>query len=461
MLASISAADPVFCTGMLMGLVIILLILANAGFVIVEMALVSSRPARLEARAVAGDRGAKAALWLLKSPTLYLSTVQVGITGIGIMIGAFGEEALANTLAQWITTTQPALEPYAHAIGLAATVATLTFVIIVVAELVPKRLAQTAPELFARLGSRPMVLMARICRPFIWLLSFSTDLVLKIIPLRARQAAGREVQQEIKAIIASGARTGTVHATEQHIVERVFRLGEQSVKAVMVPRTDIDFLLIDDSEQRIRVVIAAGSHSYLPVCRTGLDDLVGVVHVKDLVKASLIMVDGENRFNLAELVRPPVFVPESTPAIQMLETFKREKTHIAFVLDEYGVLEGLVTLNDVLEALVGEVSRAGDIEEPAIVKRADGSFLLDGMLAVGELKELLGVQTLPKEDLAGYETLGGLVMTYLGRIPATGDAFAWDRFKFEVVDMDKARVDKVLLIIGPKRTDAGDNPEGE
>jgi len=422
--------------------IIVFLIVVNAAFVLVEMALVSSRRSRLEALAAKGNRGAVVALRLLERPTMYLSTVQVGITLAGVLLGAFGEEAIANDIAAYVGRYPP-LAPFAHAIGLGVTVMTLTFVIIVAAELVPKRLAQIAPETFATLGSRPMWLVSRVCAPLVWLLSACTNLILRMVPLRQRRDDAHVVE-EVRALVASGAETGVFHEAEQRIVERVFKLSDQSVKAIMVPRTDILFLLIDDSAQRVRVVVATSSHSHFPVCRTGLDDLVGVVHLKDLVKRGLI--EGDPReVRLGDITRPPLFVPESTPAIKMLETFRREQTHIAFVLDEYGVLEGLVTLYDVLEALVGEVTRHGDINDPQIVERGDGSYLLDGMLGIGELKELLKVEALPKESEAGYETLGGFVMTYLGRIPAAGDVFSWDGFKFEVVDMDKARVDKVMV----------------
>jgi putative hemolysin len=431
--------------------IILILLCVNATFVITEMALVSSRRARLEGLAVRGDRGASAALRLLDTPTAYLSTVQIGITLTGIVAGAVGERAIADRLepmvAEW-----PLIGRYAATAAMAMTILGLTYVTIVCAELVPKRLAQLAPETFARLGSRPMWVMSRVCRPIVWLLSSSTDLIVRLVPLRPRPD-DEGVLAEVKALVASGTETGVFHHAGQQIVERVFRLSDQSVKAIMVPRTDIDFLLLDDSMQRVRVVVATSSHSHFPVCKSGLDDLQGVVHVKDLVKQSLIGgPEDEDTLRLAEIVQPPLFVPESTPAIKMLETFRTERTHIAFVLDEYGVLEGMVTLNDVLGALVGEVTRKGDIDDPEIVKRADGSYLLDGMLDIQELKELIGVENLPREKEAGYETLGGLIMTVLGRIPATGDAFTWDRFKFEVVDMDKARVDKVMLVLGPERT---------
>lgn len=434
-----------------MGLwIIILLILVNGAFVLTEMALVSSRRGRLEARAARGDRGAKLALRLLDSPTTYLSTVQVGITLTGVLLGAFGEQSVAERLAARLREWNPVLSGYSHAIGLTVTVVALTFVIIVAAELVPKRLAQLAPETFACLGARPMWFMSRACRPLVWLLSASTNLLLRVVPFRPKRDQDLVVE-DVRALLASGARSGVFQQAERQIVERVFRLSDQSVKAVMVPRTDIDFLLLDDPPARVRVVVATGSHSHFPVCKTGLDDLVGVVHVKDLVKLGLMAgFEGEgDKLRLADAVRPPLFVPESTPAIAMVETFRRKQTHIAFVLDEYGVLEGLVTLGDIVEALVGEVARQGEGDDPNIVKRADGSYLLDGMLGVGELKELMGVGSLPKEEEAGYETLGGMMMACLGRIPAAGDTFTLDRFRFEVVDMDKARVDKVLLEISP------------
>lgn len=431
--------------------ILVFLILFNASFVIVEMALVSSRRARLESMAAKGHRGARAALRLLDNPTGYLSTVQVGITVAGVLMGAFGEDAVAERLAERLREI-PAIAPYAHAIALTVTVFTLTLVIIVAGELVPKRLAQIAPETFACLGARPMWAISRIAAPIVWLLSRSTNLILKLVPIRARPSE-EHVVEDVKALVATGAEAGVLHKTEQQLVERVFKLSDLGVKALMVPRTDVQFLLIDDPIARVRAVAATSSHSHFPICKTGLDDLIGVVHIKDLVRRGLIAGADEpdggdlGTGGLAQLVQPPLFVPESTPAIKMLETFRNEKTHIAFVLDEYGVLEGLVTLYDVIEALVGEVTRRGDVEDPSIVARGDGSYLLDGMLSVAELRDLLKVEELPHEKMAGYETLGGLIMTYLGRIPATGDNFTWNTFKFEVVDMDKARVDKVMVTI--------------
>ncbi len=430
--------------GTLMGMgiwIIILLIALNGTFVLIEMALVSSRRSRLESRAERGDRGAKVALKLLETPTLYLSTVQIGITMTGILLGMFGEDSLTHQISGWLGTLSPGIAVYSHVIGTTITVSVLTFFMIVVAELVPKRIAQTSPEVFARLGSRPMWIMSRVCRPLVWLLTLSTELLLRLVPLRGRAGSDEEVQHEVTAMIASGRESGVFHEAEQRIVERVFKLSDQSVKAVMVPRTNIEFLLLEDSPEKIRNALALSAHSHFPVCNTGLDDLVGVVHVRDLVKQTLM----HHELSLKGIVTAPLFVPESTPAIQMLDTFKREESHIAFVLDEYGVLEGLVTLYDVLEALVGEVRRQGDVDEPWVVRRPDGSYLLDGMLSVGDLKELVGVEKLPKEEMAGYETLGGMVMTFLGRIPAAGDRFEWQGYEFEVLDMDKARVDKVML----------------
>ncbi|MFN7022218.1 MAG: hemolysin family protein [Phycisphaerales bacterium] len=431
--------------------ILILLILFNAAFVVIEMALVSSRRAMLEARAERGDRSARTAVRLLDRPNLYLSTVQIGITASGVLLGAFGEEAVAERLAAWMTGAFPPAAAYSAPIALAATVAGLTFVIIVLGELVPKRVAQMAPETIARVGARPMWIMSRVCRPLVWLLSAATNVVLRVVPVKDRRGSGEDAEREVRALIASGARSGLFHRAEQQIVERVFKLSDQSVKAVMVPRTEVEFLRLDETPQRIRAMLATSVHSHFPVCKTGLDDLVGVVHVKDLVRQTLV----REEIRLSEVVKPPLFVPESTPAIEMVELFRKQRTHIAFVLDEYGVVEGLVTLYDVVEALVGEVQRQGEVDEPMIVKRPDGSYLLDGRLSIAELRDLMRVEKLPKEGLAGYETLGGLVMTYLGRIPATGDRFTWREFTFEVVDMDKARVDKVMLSVGAAAAQAG------
>jgi putative hemolysin len=342
------------------------------------------------------------------------------------------------------------------ALGIAVVV--VTFATIVFGELVPKRIAQSAPERIASLFSPPMMLVAKVTAPAVWLLSHTTDLVLGILRVKSRpEHEGAE--EDVRSLMRSGTTGGVFHESEQQIVERVFALSDRTVKSLMVPRPDIDWLPADASVHRIRVAVATSSHSHFPVCTSGLDSLIGVVHVKDLVKSGLISDD----IRLAELVRKPMYVPETLPALKLLETFRQRQDRVAFVLDEYGVLEGLVTLNDVVEAIVGDVTGGGDADpEPLVVRRADGSYLLDGMLPVDDLRVLmLGSQSdgyvLPKEEEAAFETLGGFVLAYLGRIPSTGDTFEFSRFRFEVVDMDRHRVDKILLTIRePERaTDFG------
>jgi putative hemolysin len=298
----------------------------------------------------------------------------------------------------------------------------------------------------------PMRWLAIVAAPLVKLLSVSTNLLLALLPSRTAgpEAHAAAVEDEVRSIIASGAESGVFHESQQRIVERVFRLADQTVDTLMVPRTDIDYLNADDSPARVRVAVATSNHSHFPVCRpgAGLDGLLGTVHVKDLVKSGLIADD----IRLSDLVRPPLFVPESTPALRVLELFKSSRTTIGFVTDEYGALEGLVTVNDLVEAIVGEVVRStADIEEPMVVRRPNGSMLVDGMLPVEDLRAVVfegcppdAARTLPNEA-AGYRTLAGFILTNLGRIPASGDVLDAAGCRFEVVDMDRRRIDKVLM----------------
>jgi putative hemolysin len=422
-------------------LLIAILILVNGLFVLAEMALVSSRRARMQAAAERGERGARAALELMDNPSRYLSTIQIVITVSGIVLGMFGETAVAEGLRKWMEEV-PALRPHAHAVATVATVTLLTLATLLFAELVPKRLGQMFPEGLARGLAGPMSVVSRVAAPLVAVLTLLTEGVLKLIPFRPR-AQDEAAEEEVKALMATGAETGVFHQAEQRIVERVFTLGDQRVKAIMVPRTDIDFLNVNDASARVRVAVATSTHSHFPVCDGSLDKLVGYVHVKDLVKHGLI----SDEIDLRTLARKPVFIPESATAIKTLEQFQSSGVHLAFVLDEYGVVVGLVTLNDIVKGLLGEATVAGQSQDPMVVKRADGSYLLDGMLGVEELRDLMGVDALPKQDVGGFDTLGGFVLTYLGRIPSTGDAFSFDRYTFEVMDMDRTRVDRVLLTI--------------
>jgi putative hemolysin len=302
-----------------------------------------------------------------------------------------------------------------------------------------------SPERIASFLAAPMSALARAASPLVKLLSASTDGLLRLFgvsPISTDQVT----EEEVRAMVEQGAESGVFEETEQKIVERVFRLSDRVVGELMVPRTEIDWLPADASPDRVRVAVATSPHSHFPVCKGGLDGLIGVVHVKDLVKSGLLT----ERVDLAELIQPPLYVPESLAALRALETFREARTHLAFVTDEYGGLVGLITLNDLVESIVGEVTSVSEGEEPMTVRRADGSWLLDGLLPVDHLRELMEVRKLPKEDEAEYATVGGLVMAYLGRIPRAGDRFEWDRFTFEVMDMDRQRVDKVLLSFRPE-----------
>jgi putative hemolysin len=437
-----------------------------------EASLMSSRRSRLEAAHQRGSVGSARAILLLDQPTRFLSTVQVGITLIGIGAGAIGEKTIADRMEPLVREA-PYVGAYSHVISSVIMVVFLTYFSLILGELVPKRLALLAPEAIAAAMAGPMNVLSAAARPLVSFLAFSTDLLIGVLPFgRVRKKMDEQsAEAEVKAILATGAREGVFHESEHKIVERVFRLSDQTAKSLMVPRTDIDWLNADDPVARVRVAVATSTHSHFPVCKagSGLDALLGVVHVKDLVKAGLITDD----ITLGELARPPAFVPENTPALELLELFRENREHIVFVADEHGTLEGLVTLNDVTTAIIGEVSRENVNDDPPIVKRAENSYLLDGMLPVDDLKRLLGFKPddeLPKQN-EGYETLGGFVMTYLGHIPATGDVLEWraegdagarsdkPNFRMEVVDMDRKRVDKVLLTIIPPASDDGQNRE--
>ena len=422
-------------------LILLILIVINGVFAMSEIAVVSSKHVLLEQAAAKGDKRAGAAMKLADDPTRFLSTVQIGITLIGITMGVFGGEALADDFQKHVEKVE-ILRPYAHAVAVGCVVLFLTYLSLVVGELFPKRVGMSFPETIARFVARPMTVLSRITAPAVKLLSFSTDLLLAIFRIHPKPK--QEVtEDEVKGLIERGTEAGVFQEAEQEIVERVFKLGDQRVSNLMVPRADIDWLEADSPADMVRVAVATSSRSHFPVCRGGLDHLIGVVHVKDLVKSGLLTRD----IDLVALAQKPLYVPENMPALKALETFRKSRTHIAFVLDEYGTLEGLITVNDIVAGAMGELTRAGEEDESLVVKRADGSMLVDGMLPVDELKRMLKVESLPKED-AAYQTVGGLMMAVMSRVPKTGDIYTWDRFTIEVMDMDRARVDKVLLTIG-------------
>ncbi len=418
--------------------VVVLLILLNGFFAMSETALVSSRKARLRQRADEGDRGARTALELADSPNRFLSTVQVGISLIGVLAGAFGGATLAEPLAGTLRGV-PALAPYAAPVAFGAVVVAITYLSLILGELVPKRLALNGAEAVASRVSGPMRLISIITSPAVWILSVSTEAVLGL--LQARSTPESPVsEQEVEILMEEGARAGVFEEEERDLVRRALQLDDRPVRELMTPRPKVAWLDADDPQEEVLRQAREAGHSYFPVARGDLDGLLGIASVKD---AWVRQASGEPADLLGSLRRSPL-VPEGAPATDALEAFKRSGLPTALVIDERGHIEGLVTLTDVLEALVGEVPDEDDPAGEAIVRREDGSWLVDGLLAADELKERLGLSALPREGEADYQTVGGMVMDVLGRVPETGDRFEWAGYSFEVVDMDERRVDKVL-----------------
>jgi putative hemolysin len=416
---------------------VFLLILLNGFFAMAEIALVSARTARLQPMAAEGNAGALAALELKADPSRLLATVQIGITIIAVLLGSFGEATLGEELQSYLEGFSGFLGQYAHAISMAVVVLGISFFSLILGELVPKRIAMIYPERIAAALARFMRAMARIGAPIEWLLSTTTDLLLRLLPLRSEPAAVTD--QEIGFMLREGVAAGHIPQGETAIVEMALRLGDRRVSAVMTPRTQIEFLDLDDPEEEIRRRIRDSAYSRFPVVRGGTHQLAGIVQVKDLMSASL---DGQP-FNLRAVLRPPLFLPNTVTVLRALEVFKSSGEPMALVVDEYGDLEGLVTLTDILEALVGELPEAGETD-PRIVKREDGTLLIDGMVGLDELKQVLGVAQLPGED-PDFHTLGGYLMAQLNRVPMVADRIIAGDWRFEVVEMDGRRVDRVLV----------------
>lgn len=419
-------------------LLIVILVVANGVFSMSETAIVSSRSARLQQRAANGDAGAKIAEELTRHPNIFLATVQIGITLIGVLSGAFGGATAARTLAGLIAHVSP-LAPYASQIALVLVVLVITYLSLIIGELVPKRLALNNPEGIAARVAGPMSTIARFGSPVVHLMSASTDVVLRLLRVRHRDEPPITAE-EIGVLLEQGARAGVFRESEQEMVEAVFDLDGDPVAAIMTPRTNVVWLDLGDSGAEQRQQLRDTKHTRFPVCRADLDHVVGVVHAKDLLNP---LLDG-GRLDLAGAARPALFVPESVSALQLLEQFQRGHDQIALVVDEFGGIAGLVSLQDVLEAIVGDIPVPGAPENPLIVTRPDGSWLLDGTLPFDEAAELLDLT----EDAGvrgGFHTLAGFVLAELGHIPTTGERFTAASWAFEVVDMDGHRVDRVLV----------------
>src|SRR3972149_2730526 len=420
-------------------LIILVVILINAVFVLSEMSVASSRKARLQQRANEGDNRAITVLELLQHPNLFLATVQIGITLVGVFVGAVGGATLSEPLSRLLARI-PLLTDYADSLALAVVIITITFVSIVLGELVPKRIALHNPERIASALAGPMIVVSKLFAPFVWLLGRITDFVLRVLGIKP----GTEppiTEEEIQLLIDQGMQAGGFEEAEHDMVEGVFSLGDQRVYSLMTPRTDIVWLDIGDSVEEIRAKISQSEYSRFPVRQGTLDMILGIVKARDLLVPSL----GGEQIKLKDLLRPAFYIPETMFASRALEIFKEKGTEMLLIIDEFGGLQGLLTITDILEEIVGQI----EIEEPQATQRQDGSWLLDGMLEVDEFKEIFNLQILPHED--EYETLSGFVMVSLGRVPQATDHFEWQGLRFEVIDMDGRRVDKVLVTTLPQR----------
>ena len=421
-----------------------------------EIAVVAARKVRLQQRAEDGDERAKTALALSHDPNKFLSTVQFGITLVGVLAGAYGGATIAEKVAAPISAI-PELTRYANGIALALVVTAITVLSLIFGELVPKRIGLNNPEAIASWVARPMVMLSKIGGPAVGALTSITNVVLRVFGIKG-EAEPNLTEDEIKALISQGAETGAVGVAEENIVQRVFQLGDQRVSSIMTPRPDIEWIDVEASEEELREFLASHVHTQFVVCHGGLDEVLGIVRSADL----LPMAFRGSHIDLRSLMREALFVPDSMPAVQLLESFRGSHKHVALVMDEYGAVEGLVTITDLLTAIVGELPKDASEAAGAFISRADGSWLVDGSAAMEAVTSHFGLDNLPAEEAGAYHTIGGFVMARLGRVPKTADTFEWGGMKFEVMDMDGRRIDKVLVArtIG-KHALPGSDPDGK
>ena len=416
-------------------LIILFLILLNGVFSMSEIALISARKNRLETAAKIGNKNAKAALDLANSPNEFLSTVQIGITLIGILTGIYSGDKITTDVQNFVATFE-ALSPYANSIAVGIVVVTLTFFSLVLGELLPKRIGLNYPESIAKAVALPMKIVSTVTMPFIWLLTTSTDFLLKMLQIKPT-ADGKVTEEEIKAIIKEGTEVGEVQEIEQDIVERVFHIGDRKVNSLMTHRSDIVYLSLEDTKEEIKAKVIDELHSVYPVCEDNLDNVIGLVLLKDL------FVSFESgTFDLKSITRDAVYLIEQTSAYKALENFKTSKMHYAFVVDEHAIFQGVITLNDILEALVGDASDF-DEDEYKLVANEDGTWLVDGQYSLHDFLTFFDLDELIND----YEvtTVSGFFITELGNIPNQGDKIIWNKLDLEALTMDGAKIDKVLI----------------
>jgi putative hemolysin len=414
------------------------LILINGLFAMSEIALVTARKTRMQKLIDEGDRAAAAAVKLGEDPTRFLSTIQIGITSIGVLNGIVGEAALAGPLSLWLQTLHmPAL--YSGPASTILVVVVITYFSIVLGELVPKRLGQSNPEAVARLVAGPISALATATKPFVHLLSGSTNVLLSVLGVKARSSFN-VTAEEIHAVLAEGTSAGVIDSHEHTMVRNVFRLDDRQISSLMVPRGDVVCLDLNLPLEENLARIEDSDHARFPVVRDGLNDIVGVVNARQLLSQ---LVRGVGAPNLEDHLQQPLYVPETLTGMELLDNFRSSAMQMAFVIDEYGEVQGLLTLQDLIEAITGEF-QPGDPADAWAVKREDGSWLLDGHIPVPELKDRLELDAVPEEERGRYHTLSGMMMLLTGRLPKEADTVDWEGWRFEIVDMDGKTIDKVL-----------------
>jgi putative hemolysin len=418
--------------------VVLLLIVLNGLFAMTELAVVSSRKSRLQARAERGDKGARKALKLSEEPTQFLSSVQVGITLIGILAGAYGQAAIAGEINAFLEVRFPAAAAWSDFVATGLVVVCITYVSVIVGELVPKRIALIFPEAVASKMAGPISTVAVVLKPFVMLLTISTSGILKAMGIKDKDGAD-VTQEEVETILAEGTSAGLIEPEEQLMIEEILRLGDRPIRVAMTPRPEVFWVALDDTEAQLRDEVRNCPYSRIVVARdSDVDNPIGVVHKKDLLDS--LLDNGE--FNIEKLVAEPAFIPQSTSVLKALEILKGSKVHMAFVVDEYGAFEGVVTATDLLEMIAGDFNESHDEPQADIIKRDDGSWLVDGRTDIDELADELGEEF---GETDGYHTVAGLVLHKLSRVPGEGDVLQLGRFEVEVIDMDDRRIDKLLF----------------
>jgi len=419
--------------------IIFFLIVLNGVFAMAEIAIISTRKSKLKHLAKQGNTDAQKALDLANNPNQLLATVQIGITFIGIFAGAFSAETITITLARYIVNI-PFVGIYSENIALLIVVVIITYVSLIIGELVPKRLALSSPEKVAMIMSGPMKMFAAISTPLVRILSLSTDFLLTVFRVHTSPEISIS-EEEVRMLIQEGVRRGVFNFAERDIVERTFRLSDKTVAALMTPRKEITWLEKDTASEQVRSIISKHPYSYYPICHGTLDNVIGVIRAKEV----LTYYSHEHQLNIHKYIRKPIFVPENMDSLKLLETFKKTGIHVALVVDEYGGIEGLLSLTDILEAIVGDMPSIDELEEQTMIKREDGSWLVDGLVTIDEFKEKFDLRTLPDEYNGKFYTIGGFAIYRIGTIPKTGDIFETESLRFEIMDMDGNRVDKLLV----------------